>query len=197
MIINEHASRKILGESLAIPAEFSDFVQVLNALSSVVVMLGVLFVVLQLRQNARLIETSNKQVHASIEQNRSNVAFSIVERFTEDSFTVRRKTIRDIVKKYEANKWEGFPETSEDYEVRAFGSYYEFTAYLAKTGIVDLKTLQDVLGHRVTFDWDAFSPVVEYYRESWGKKYIFTNFQWLADATRKYMEKKEQELKTT
>ncbi len=181
---------------MAVPAEFSDLVQVLNALSSVVVILGVLFVVFQLRQNAKLVETSNKQVQASIEQNRSSVAFSIVERFTDDSFTVRRKTIRDIVKKYSANRWEGFSESVEDYEVRAFGSYYEFTGYLAKIGIVDLKTLQDVLGHRVTIDWDAFSPFVEYERERQGKKYIFTNFEWLADITRKYMEKKELELKT-
>ncbi len=175
-------------------ASLSDLVQFLNAVSAVAVLLGVVFVVFQLRQNGRLIDASNRQVLASIQQNKSNVAFGILERFTSDSFTVRRKTVRDIVRKYTANKWLGFLETSDDFEVRAFGSYYEFSAYLARTKIIDLELLQDVLGHRLTFDWDAFSPAAEYYRKTWGVKYIFTNFEWLAKLTRGYLEKKEQEL---
>ncbi len=176
--------------------DLSEIVQYLNAISSVAVLLGVVFVVLQLRQNARLIRVSNEQVQASIQQNKSNVAFSIVERFTDDSFTVRRKTVRDIVKKYSEKNWEGFAGTSEDFEVRAFGSYYEFSAYLARTKIIDLQTLQDVLGHRLTFDWDAFAPVVGYYRKALEKKYLFTNFEWLAELTRKYLEEKEKMLAT-
>ena len=61
------------------------------------VLLGVVFVVFQFRQNARLIKASNEQVKASILQNKSSVATSVVERFTDDSFTVRRKTMRDII----------------------------------------------------------------------------------------------------
>ncbi len=106
--------------------ELADFVQVLNAISAIAVLLGVVFVVFQLRQNARLIKASNEQVQASILQNKSSVATSVVERFTDDSFTVRRKTVRDIISKYQDVNWEGFAESAEDFEVRAFGSYYEF-----------------------------------------------------------------------
>ena len=108
--------------------ELSDFVQVLNAISAIAVLLGVVFVVFQLRQNARLIKASNEQVQASILQNKSSVATSVVERFTDDSFTVRRKTVRDIISKYQDVNWEGLVESAEGFEVRAFGSYYEFTA---------------------------------------------------------------------
>jgi len=107
---------------------------------------------------------------------------------------VRRKTVRDIIRKYSANDWQGFAETSDDFEIRAFGSYYEFSAYLARTKIIDVNMLQDVLGHRVTLDWDAIAPAVEYYRKNWGLRYIFTHFEWLAGTTREYLEKKEQEL---
>jgi len=167
--------------------ELADFVQVLNAISAVAVLLGVVFVVFQLRQNARLIKASNEQVQASILQNKSSVATSVVERFTDDSFTVRRKTVRDIMRKYQDVNWEGLVESAEDFEVRAFGSYYEFTAYLAREGIIDIHLVQNVLGHRVTFDWEVFAPVAHYYRKNWGKKYIFANFEWLAGESAKYL----------
>ncbi len=103
--------------------------------------------------------------------------------------------MRDIVKKYAPNQWEGFDDTRDDFELRAFGSYYEFIAYFAKEGVVELRTLQDVLGHRILLDWDAFYPAVEYYRTRGIKrKYIFQNFEWLQQETRKYLEAKEKEL---
>lgn len=78
-------------------------------------------------------------------------------------------------------------DSAEDFEVRAFGSYYEFTAYLAREGIIDIQLVQRVLGHRITFDWEVFAPAAEYTRKSQGKKYIFANFEWLAKQTEKYM----------
>jgi len=167
--------------------ELADVVQVLNAVSAVAVLFGVVFVVFQLRQNARLIKASNEQVQASFLQNKSSVATSLVERFTDDSFTVRRKTVRDIIKKYRSANWEGFADSAEDFEVRAFGSYYEFTAYLAREGIIDMQLVQRVLGHRITFDWEVFAPVAEYQRKTQGKKYIFANFEWLSKQTEKYV----------
>ena len=167
--------------------ELADIVLVLNAISAIAVLLGLVFVVFQLRQNARLIKASNEQVQASILQNKSSVATSVVERFTDDSFTVRRKTVRDIIRKYGVSNWEGYSDSAEDFEVRAFGSYYEFTAYLAREGIIDMQLVQRVLGHRITFDWDVFAPVAEYLRKTQGKKYIFANFEWLAKQTEKYL----------
>jgi len=135
--------------------DLSGLVPGLNAVSSIAVIAGVGFVVFQLRQNRKLIEVSNKQVEANLLQAKSDIALGIVgivERFTDDSFTTKRKTMRDIIKKYSANKWEGFEESSDDFDLRAFGSYYDFVAYFAKQGIVELRTLEDVLGHRIVLD---------------------------------------------
>jgi hypothetical protein len=175
--------------------DLSGVVQGLNAVSSIAVIAGVAFVVFQLRQNRKLIEVSNKQVEANLLQAKSDIALGIVERFTDDSFTTKRKTMRDIIKKYSANKWEGFEESSDDFELRAFGSYYDFVAYFAKQGIVELRTLQDVLGHRIVLDWDAFSPAAEHYREkTFKRQYIFLNWEWLAREARNYLALKEKEL---
>ncbi len=83
-------------------------VTILNGVSAIAVILGVAFVVLQLRQNSRLIEASNKQVEANFLQARSSILLSLVERLTDDSFAFKRKAVRDIVRKYQPVNWKGF-----------------------------------------------------------------------------------------
>jgi len=174
--------------------DLADILQALNAVSALAVLSGVIFVVFQLRQNAKLIKASNEQVQASIAQNKASVATSVVERFTDDSFSVRRKTVRDIVKRYRDANWEGFIDSAEDFEVRAFASYYDFTAYLAREGIIDMQFVKNVLGYRVTFDWEIFAPVAELYRKQWGKKYIWVNFEWLAGEIQKFLDELEKSM---
>jgi hypothetical protein len=64
--------------------DISTLVQYLDAVSAAAVIAGAVFVVLQLRQNARLIEASNKQletanrqVEASKQQNRQQAILSL------------------------------------------------------------------------------------------------------------------------
>ncbi len=176
----------------AIDASF--IVTVLNGVSAIAVVLGVAFVVLQLRQNNRLIEATNRQVEANFLQARSGILLSIVERLTDDSFAFKRKEVRDIVKKYKPVNWEGFLDSADDFTVRAFASFYEYTAFMAKKGIVELETLQEMLGHRIDFDWEALAPVAEYYREAWGLKFLWFNFEWMARETKGFLERREREL---
>ena len=119
---------------MGLSVDLSEVGQALSAVSSVAVIVGVAFIVFQLRQNNRLIEASKRQVEANLLQVKSNTALSLVERFTDDSFTKRRKTVRDIVRKYGANDWREFVETGDDFEVRTFCSFYEFAAVLARRG---------------------------------------------------------------
>ncbi len=138
--------------------DFSSLIPILNAFSSVAVIVGVVFVVIQLRQNNRLITASNLQAEANVLQTKSSIALSIVAQFTSDSFTRRRKLIREIISKYRKSKWEAFLDSEEDFEVRAFGRFYEFAAHLARRNLVDLETVQGGLGYTLTFDWQAFAP---------------------------------------
>ena len=64
------------------------------------VVAGAVFVVFQLRQNARLI-------NATIQENKAGIAFSMFERIIDDSFVRRRKNVYDSVKKYGERNWEG------------------------------------------------------------------------------------------
>jgi hypothetical protein len=102
--------------------------------------------------------------------------------------------VRDIVKKYQPVDWKGFLDSDDDFTVRAFASFYEYAAFMAKRGIVELETLQEMLGHRISFDWEAITPAADYYREAWGLKYLWLNFEWLAQETKVYLEKREREL---
>ncbi len=65
---------------------------------------------------------------------------------------------------------------------------------MAKRGIVELETLQQMLGYRISFDWEAFAPAAEYYREVWHVKNVFLNFEWVAQETKGYLETREREL---
>jgi hypothetical protein len=91
----------------------SSFASFLNAISSIAVILGAIFIVFQLRQNAKLIE-------ATIRETRANASIALLEKITDESFARRRKAMRDAIKKYAALNWAGFDDTLEDYEARNF-----------------------------------------------------------------------------
>ena len=81
--------------------DLSSITNFLSAIGSVAVIAGAIFVVFQLRQNAKLIE-------ATMHQNRSNIAFALLEKITDESFAVRRKKMHDIIKNYKARQLGGF-----------------------------------------------------------------------------------------
>ena len=91
--------------------DFSTVISYLSALSSVAVVLGAIFVIFQLRQNAKLIRTANFDTKAQM-------SFSVLEKVTEESFARRRKNMHDAIKKFSQVNWEGFDDTLEDFEAR-------------------------------------------------------------------------------
>jgi hypothetical protein len=168
--------------------DLSGLIQVLSAISSLAVIAGVVFVVFQLRQNAKLIEASNRQlelsnrqVEASIQQNRQQVLLSLVDHFTDDTYNFRRRTVREIMRKYSGNGWKDYLESNDDFEVRALLNQYESTGFLAKSGAVDVETLREGLGLVIEYDWDVLQPAIAYYGQLF-KHSAFPNFEWLAAA---------------
>lgn len=128
-------------------------IQYLDAVSAIAVTLGVFFVVFQLRQNGRLIEasnrqneTTNRQVEANLQQNKQHVILSTIDWFIDESFVRKRKTMREIVRRYQANGWKEFLESDDDYEIRSFVGLYDSTGYLAKNGIGDVAMIADGMG---------------------------------------------------
>jgi len=60
------------------PLDLSGLIQVLSAISSIAVILGVVFIVIQLRQNAKLIDLNAKLTDATFQQNQSNISFELL-----------------------------------------------------------------------------------------------------------------------
>src|SRR5436853_7810476 len=105
--------------------DLSFLVSDLSAISSIAVILGAVFVIFQLRQNARLIRTANFETKA-------NMSFSVLEIITEESFARRSKNMLDAIKKYSQINWEGFDDSIEDSKVRNFGYIYELILELLR-----------------------------------------------------------------
>jgi hypothetical protein len=165
--------------------DFSQLVLSLSAVSSVAVVAGTVFVVFQLRQNAKLI-------NATIQETKSGIAFSMVERLIDDSFVRRRKNVYDSMKKYGEKNWEGFIGTMDDFEARNYAYMFELFGQLVKDGIVELKTVMNALKYIVVFDWKTMEPMIRYLNgvyklkgNPWG------NFEWLAKETEKYLKLEE------
>ena len=90
-LLNEESIRICQNSVLAIPQTaavlaLSGLIQVLSALSSVAVILGVVFIVVQLRQNAKMIDLNTKLTEATFRDVKSNISFEILERLTDESF---------------------------------------------------------------------------------------------------------------
>src|SRR6266571_3624112 len=107
----------------------------LSAISSIAVILGAVFVIFQLRQNARLIKTANFETKA-------NMSFSVLEIITEE-----------------------FDDSLEDFEARNFGYIYELIGELVREGIIDFTIAIHSLRYLLVFDWQRFEPLVKHLME--------------------------------
>jgi len=153
----------------------------LSAVSSVAVIAGAVFVVFQLRQNARLID-------AAAQSNKSAVAFSMIERIIDDSFVRRRKQVYDTIEKFGPKNWEGFLNTMEDLEARNYAYMFELFGQLVRDGIVEKETVMNALKYIVVTDWNRMEPMLRYLNKQFGLKLNpWGNFEWLAKETQEYL----------
>jgi len=167
--------------------DFSFFINFLSAISSIAVTLGVVFVIFQLRQNAKLIELSSRE-------SRSNVAFGLLEKITEENFALRRKKMHDVIKKYKDANWAGFDDSLEDFEARNFAYIYELIGQLTRDNIVDRKLILNALQYLVVTDWDAFRPLSEHLMKRFGLTVNpWGSFEWLAEETKHHLASRENE----
>lgn len=161
----------------------TDVLTVLGASSSIAVILGAIFIMFQMRQNARLIE-------ATLRENRANVAVSMLERITDESFPRRRKRMFDIVERFKSTGWKDAFESEEDLEVRNFAYLYELMGLLVENGLVDLELVLDTLQYLVVRDWDVFAPHASWVRSKYNVSFdAWGRFEWLAKEAKLHLEK--------
>lgn len=177
----------------------SGLIQVLSAISSIAVILGVVFIVVQLRQNAKLIDLNAKLTEATFKDVKSNISFELLEKLTDESFARRRSFMYQMVKKYQASNWEGFDDSLDDFEIRNFAYMYDLFGQLAKEGLIDIETLVKTFKFLAVLDWQAFEPVSKHIMKRYNFKQneIFSNFEWLAKETERISKQKGSHFPTT
>ncbi len=161
----------------------TDIVTILTASSSIAVILGAIFIVFQMRQNARLIE-------ATLKEGQATVALSMLEKITDESFPRRRKRMFDVLSHFRATNWAGAFESEEDLEVRNFAYLYELIGLMVENGLVDLELVLDTLQYLVVRDWQVFEPHAEFVKSQYKVPFnAWGRFEWLAKQAQRHLEK--------
>jgi hypothetical protein len=167
------------------------------------VIAGAIFVVFQLKQNARQIKQHEKTLEAMSEANRSQNAFELIGKVVDPSFPVRRHKLYEVSEKYSGGDWTGFDRSLDDFEVRNFANIYEQMGLLVKKGVIDLQDVMNALSAQPMADWRVFQPLRKHIMEEAGKaipllasnqavidSVFWPNFQWLAEENAKWVQGK-------
>jgi hypothetical protein len=165
--------------------ELSTILEVSSGASTIAVIPGIPFIILQMRQNARLVGAAKRQSGLVALQSRSEVMLTIAEHTTDHDFILQRKTVSDIIAKRSAGGWDGFVNGTDGFEVRAFALQYESAAIMAKLGLIDEATVLETLGFVIAIDWIALSPAIAEFQKVW-VSLTFPNFQHLAARFEEY-----------
>jgi hypothetical protein len=169
--------------------DLSIIITILGASSSAAVVMSAIFVLIQLRQNARLLQ-------ATLNQSVATFSLNVLERITEESFPRRRAQMYVSLQKFRETDWKDAFESPEDLEIRNFAYLYELLGQMAHSKIVDLEIVLDSLQYIVVRDWQVFEPHARFIAKQYGLDYnTYANFEWLAKEARLHMAHRGEEQK--
>lgn len=164
----------------------TDLESLLRTISSIAVIAGTVFVVLQLRLNARMVRSRN--------------AFDLISKVVDPSFPARRHRLYEVSKRYAGGEWTGFDRSLDDFEVRNFASIYEQIGLLVRSGVIDLDDVMKALSAQAMADWALFNPIrlhiAEYSAQAFpglsndpaAVDFIYwPSFKWLAEENAKWV----------
>ncbi len=164
---------------------FADVANWLTVAGSIALILGALFIVLQLRQNNRLLGMNATLIETTLRQERSDVAIALLEHLTDHTFAHRRWRMHELVKRFAESNWNGVFESEEDFEVRHFVQIYELIGTMARRNVVDREIVLDSLQHQVIRDWEVFQPHLRMLAARYGVTAdYFVSFEWLASESK-------------
>ena len=164
--------------------DLADLISVLSAFSSLAVIAGAVFIIFQLRQNARLIE-------ATLRQSRADVSMALLERITDEAFPRRRRNMHEVMARFKSTGWKDAFESADDLEVRNFVYLYELIGLLVRNNLVDKEIVLDTLQYIVVRDWEVYAPHVDFVAQRYGVRFnAFANFAWLAREAATHMDRK-------
>jgi hypothetical protein len=172
---------------LILSISLGDIESVVGTISSITVIVGAVFVIIQLRLTAKDVTSHN--------------AFELIGKVIDPSFPGRRHRLYMVSAKYSDGDWTGFDRSLDDFEVRNFANIYEQLGHLVKKGVVELADVMEALSAQVLADWNAFQPIRTHIMEEAARAYPFLatdrpgideiywpNFMWLAAENGKWLQ---------
>lgn len=158
----------------------------LRFLGTIAVLAGTVFVVIQLRLNAR--------------QARSRNAFELIGKVIDPAFPVRRHLLYEVAARHAGGDWTGFDRSLDDFQVRSFANIYEQLGLLVRKGVIDLRDVMEALSAQTMADWLTFQPIRQHIMEQAAMTFpqlasdptsadaiYWPNFKWLAEENAKWV----------
>jgi hypothetical protein len=171
---------------LILSISLGDVESVVSTISSVTVIVGAVFVIIQLRLTAKDVTSHN--------------AFELIGKVIDPSFPGRRHRLYMVSAKYSGGDWTGFDRSLDDFEVRNFANIYEQLGLLVKKGVIDLPDVMQSLSAQVLADWNTFKPIRTHIMDEAAKAFpllavdrpgiddvYWPNFMWLAEENGKWV----------
>ncbi|NNN17092.1 MAG: hypothetical protein HKL79_01840 [Thermoplasmata archaeon] len=126
----------------------------IGAVGSIALVVTLVVILLQFRQNTRAIEHT--------------LAISLMGDLTSESFASRRHHLHHALAQHKGGAWEGFDDSQDDFECRAFAYKYELIGLLVSRGTLDYPLVRDILQWSIIADWRDFSVLDEHLRTRFG-----------------------------
>ena len=163
----------------------------LSFLSSVAIIIGVLFVIVQLRQNSQLIRAATEQAQAAtiqaklttdqMKQNHELANMDLIMRLYEFANSAEFQAAWLTVLNSKINSYEDFLGLQKSDQVAFFqiGALFESLGVLVERGIVKVEIIEDMFLTHLA--WEAMKPFVAGMRERYGEEENYIAFERLHD----------------
>jgi hypothetical protein len=169
----------------------------LSFLSSIAIILGSLFIIVQLRQNSQLIRAATEQAQAAnvqakltteqMRQNNELANMDLIMRLYEFANSAEFQSAWLTVLNSKINSYEDFLMLQKSDQVAFFqiGALFESLGVLVERGIVNLDIIGDMFLTQLA--WEAVKPFVAGMREQYGEEEHYVAFEKLHDKLTSYV----------
>jgi hypothetical protein len=165
--------------SLALQISFDSLSADATLLASIAIILGTVFVVIEMKDNRRLVEASFKQANTSVMQLKQNYELSTVDLITKiydfaNSMEVQRSWATVLNTKI--SSFEDFEKLPEDKQLafHQMASLFESVGLLVEKGYVKQELVDDMFATQLA--WERLEPFVKGMRERYSSEdyYVWT-----------------------
>lgn len=167
--------------------DFGGLTNDVSLVSSIAIILGSLFVVVQIRQTNRMIRVSTQQAEAAavqakltteqLKQNHELANMDLIMRLYEFANTAEVQAAWLTVLNAKMSTYEDFEKLPKSDQVAFFqiGALFESLGVLVERGIVKVNIIEDMFLTRLA--WESMEPFVAGVRERYGEEENYASFQ--------------------